>query len=54
MSKIINTCGKKACCPQILEEAGQYKIFDEEKDWATEFMSKKELKNIGKAINKIA
>lgn len=53
MARIISTCGRKACCPQILEKDGQYQIFDEVEKWQTHFMSKDELIKLGKAIESL-
>jgi hypothetical protein len=53
LGNIINICGRKACCPQILEENGQYQIFDEAENWKTNFMTKEKIKQIGKTINKL-
>lgn len=53
MSKIINVCGRKACCPQILEQDGLYQIYDEKERWQTNFMTKEMIKKLGKTIDNI-
>ena len=52
MSNIINVCGKPSCCPQIKEEEGMYQIFDASENWKTHWMSKDQIKDLGKAIDK--
>jgi hypothetical protein len=55
MSNVINTCGKRKCCPKIrmFTDEDKYVIFDEEAGWKTGKITRQQMKNIAKAINKM-